>query len=466
MRFVLLLVAFSCLFGEEKISKHVVSLEGELLSYVASIGALPAKNGAGEVKGEISYISYVKEGEGRPLTFCFNGGPGSSSIWLHMGAFGPRRILSAEEGQSVIPPYTLKDNQETLLTTSDLVFVDPIGTGLSKANTEEDSAYFCSTNGDIASLALFIRDYLTEHKAWNRPLYLAGESYGALRCCGLAKELQQEYGIYLNGLILISCAIDYQTLLDHPNNLLPYVFHLPTYAATAWYHNRYAPNHTLQEVAEKTTQFAYDVYLPQLLRPSQKEKISLYQSLSEITSLPLTSIQRSMGHIDSNLFLSDFFPAEKKTLGMYDTRITGPYQHLGSFEEDPSVTTMDGIFSGAFHSYLADELDAPLSYTILSTKTHQQWVYLPPGCYGYPNTMSSLRSVLTVNPEMKVFVGMGYFDIVTPFAATEYCFEQLQMPPSSHPYIQKGYYEGGHMYYLNPSARTQFNQDLQQFYAK
>jgi len=464
MRFFLFLVALSPVFAEEKISKHVVPLEGELLSYIASVGSLPAKNEEGEVKGEISYISYTKEGERRPLTFCFNGGPGSSSIWLHMGAFGPRRILSAEEGQSIVPPYALTDNQETLLATSDLVFVDPIGTGFSKANTEEDATYFYSTGGDIDSLALFIRDYLTEHKAWNRPLYLAGESYGSLRCCGLAKALQQEYGIYLNGLILISCAIDYQTFLDHPDNLLPYVLHLPTYAATAWYHNRYAPNDTVQEVAEKATQFAYDVYLPQLLRPAQKERSALYQSLSEITSLPLASIQRSMGYIDSDLFLSDFFPAEKKTLGVYDTRVTGSYRHVGRFEEDPSVAIMDGIFSGAFHNYLASELEVPASYTTLSMKTNQRWMYLPPGSYGYPNTMSSLRSALVVNPEMKIFVGMGYFDIVTPFAATDYCFDQLQIPFT--PYIQKGYYEGGHMYYLNPSARTQFNQDLQQFYAK
>jgi carboxypeptidase C (cathepsin A) len=470
MRFLFAFFALT-LFADDKISTHILQLENQLLPYTAVVGSLPAKNKEGEAKGEIHYISYVKEGSGRPLTFVFNGGPGSSSVWLHMGAFGPRRIVSTEEGQSVAPPYQIIDNSETILDLTDLIFVDPIGTGLSHANTPEDAAPFYDSFGDVQSIGDFIRDFLTVNKRWNCPIYLAGESYGTFRCCGLADYLQGEHGIYLNGLILISCAIDFQTIVFDSENLLPYSLIFPTYATTAWYHGRYRPEASLEEVAEESKTFAYDVYAPFLLRPARlgaKDREFFYDRLSQFTGIHSNAIKRGQGRIDEATFFLEFFPDEQKTLGRYDTRIQGFYTHSGinDFNQDPSACAFDGIFSGAFHRYLEAELESPVSYKLMSMDVNRQWKYKSYAHFGYPSFMEGLRRSIVANPALKVYVGMGYFDAATPFAAAEYCCNHLNLPDSSETFIQKEYYEGGHMYYLNPSARKKLKQDLGSFYGK
>src|SRR3990167_9148985 len=255
MRYLLVFFFFaSLLHAEDQISSHTIQLPSGPLSYTATVGSLPARDAAEIEKGVIGFISYIKAGseglEGlRPITFAFNGGPGSSSIWLHVGAFGPKRVVSYEEGQDVVPPYRMVDNLETLLDVTDLVFIDPIGTGLSHAKAE-DAPTFYDTANDIRAVSNFIRDYLTTHQRWNSPKYLAGESYGTLRACGVANDLQSRHCIYLNGIILISCAIDYQTFVFHPDNQLPYFLFLPTYATTAWYHGRYNRDLTIEEVAK------------------------------------------------------------------------------------------------------------------------------------------------------------------------------------------------------------------------
>lgn len=433
---------------------HTIQLPNGPFSYTATVGSID----------EIGYIAYKKGGEysDRPITFAFNGGPGSSSVWLHLGALGPKRIVSPEEGQSPTPPYQLVDNFETLLDLSDLVFIDPAGTGLSQIEEENEGDYY-SVQKDIDSIAEFVRDYLTENKGWNAPKYIVGESYGAFRASGLANRLQSEYGIYLNGLVLISCALDYQTLCFDKDNILPYFLTLPTYATTAWYHGRFMPGTTVEDAANMARLFVYKAYIPTLLRRNYHEKDLIYSELAEITGLPVSLIQKTQGRIDNGVFLHEFFSDENKILGGYDTRVSGYYSNpfMAVYSQDPSVTSVEGIFSGAFHDYLQRDLDVPLSYRLVSLDVNRKWDYKQFNTLGYPNMMEDLRSAIAINPSLKIFVGSGYFDAVTPFAATEYCFDHLEMPHAS---VQMEYYEGGHMYYLNPFARKKFKQDLVRFY--
>jgi carboxypeptidase C (cathepsin A) len=439
---VLALITLASLFADEKITTHSLQLENETIPYTATVAT-----------GDVSYISYIKQTtENRPITFAFNGGPGSSSVWLHMGTLGPRRLVSPEEGQKVAPPYKIVDNMETILDLTDLVFIDPSGTGFSHTDT---TAY--SVKGDIESVGNFIREYLTKNKRWNSPKYIAGESYGAIRASGLADHLQDKFGIYLNGLVLISAAIDYQTFVFDQDNALPYFLYLPTYVTTAWYHDRYRPEASLEEVAQEAREFVYQTYASWLLCPKCHEKEAIYKRLTEMTGLNSETIEQCRGRISDSLFQYSLLLNERKLTGSFDSRITGYYDTV---HRDPSRSNIEGIMSAALHDYLHKELEFPNSYTIFSDTVHQQWKFNH-NEWGYPNLMSDLRRALISNPSMKIFVGCGYFDLATPFATAEYCFDHLNIPDAS---VQMEYYEGGHMYYLNPSARVKFKQDLIRFY--
>lgn len=424
---------------------HTLSLPQETIEYTTTFES-----------GEVSSIAYTKEGVNRPITFAFNGGPGSSSVWLHMGTLGPRRIEPLEDGQSLLPPYQIVDNPETILDLTDLVFIDPMDTGLSQNATEEEKTHF-SVKKDIEAVGTFIRDYLTKHKRWNCPKYIAGESYGAIRAAGLAQHLQDEYGIFLNGIILVSAAVDYQTLIFEKDNPLPYLLFLPTYATTAWYHNRYRPGASIEQVAKEARDFVYETYAPSLLCRNCFDLEPIYQTVAEMTSLPLSVVRRYKGRVSDGLFFSEFLAHEQKLIGRFDSRDTGL---SNSFYHDPSAQVI-GVYSAAFHHYLHTELNCVESYKIFSSTAHSKWDYWDYNFWGYPNLMEGLRSALTVCPSMKVFVGCGYFDLATPFATVEYCLDHLDVPNS---HIQVEYYEGGHMYYFNPKARVKFKQDLIRFY--
>ncbi|HSX25949.1 MAG TPA: hypothetical protein VLE89_02970 [Chlamydiales bacterium] len=471
MRFILLALLFcSALFAEDKITRHVIQLEKGPLEYTATVGTLPAYDKERATKGEIGYVSFVREGKDRPITFCFNGGPGSAAILLNVGALGPRRIVSAEEGQSIAPPYQMADNLETILDLTDLVFIDPMGTGFSHLNAKEDGKLFYDVQGDIHSVGDFIRDYIASQKRWNCRKYLAGESYGTTRAAGVSEYLQTAHGMYLNGIVLISCAIDFQTFFIGPSNQdnqLPFFLYLPTYAATSWYHERYRPEATLQEVVEEATDFSYQTLAPALFRTSSLNK-ALYERLSQFTGLKSETIRRQQGRLGAHLFLREFASEEDKILGAYDTRLTAEHngRNPDNFFIDPSVSQMDGIVTAAFQNYLQTELEysSTAPYCGLSLEVNESWNFFSLTPWGYPNLMNSLRSAMLINPTMKVFVGSGYYDCVTPFAATDYCFDHLGLPHSIQSNIQMEYYEGGHMYYLSPSARIKFKQDLTKFY--
>ncbi len=424
--------------AEEKITTHTSPFP-----YTATVSS----------GGKVTYIAYTRESEtNRPITFAFNGGPGGSSCFLHLGVLGPRRFMGPEEGGKLTPPYQLIDNLETLLDVTDLVFVDPSGTGLSES---DDSCF--SIQSDIESVGTFIRDYLTQNSRWNSPKYLAGESYGAARAIGIADYLQDQHGIYLNGLILISAAIDFQVFFFDADNQLPYFLFLPSYATTAWYHKKAHLGLTLEEVAQKARKFAYQSYAPSLLCPKCKGIESLYSELAEMTGLSIDTIEWSRGKIGDGIFLYSLLQDERKRVGRFDSRVSGYYAHS---YQDPSATNIIGPLSAALHEYLNKELGMQNSYTIFSEKVNEEWDFKDYNEWGYPNLMNALRQTLIANPSMKIFVACGYFDLATPFAAVEYCMDHLDVPKTK---IEMNYYEGGHMFYFNPEARIKFKQDLTRF---
>ncbi len=439
MRYLFLLLLFP-LFAE---ITHTVNLESGPLTYTAAVET-----------GEVSAISYIKSDQAgsRPITFVFNGGPGSSSVWLHIAAFGPRRALCLEEGQRKLPPYKLTDNLETILDLTDLVFIDPPGTGFS---SDDSNAY--SIKADIESVGKFIRDYLTKANRWNSPKYIAGESYGATRAIGLADYLQDEFGIYPSGLILISAAIDFQTFIFDEDNPLPYFLYLPTYAATAWVHGLLEEKN-LETVIEKARDFAYQTYAPALICRSCWDQEKINEELSQLTSLPLDLIEKCRGRIDEGTFLKELLAEKGMVVGTYDSRMCGYSENIF---QDPSFCLINSIVSGAFNEYLYSELGVANFYTIFSKMANERWNFRDYNPWGYPNLMGALRRALQRSPSMKLFVGCGLYDLATPFATVEYCFDHLELPEVS---LHLEYYEGGHMYYLNPSALKKFKQDLIQFY--
>lgn len=437
----LLLFCFAALFADEKFTTHTLKIGEETLNYTATV-----------YSGKVSYIAYVKEtDENRPITFAFNGGPGSSSVWLHMAAIGPRIFVGPEEGGSLVPPYKIADNLETILDLTDLVFIDPAGTGFSP----DDENCF-NVTGDIRSVGNFIRDYLTDHGRWNSAKYVAGESYGGIRAAGVADFLQNEYGIYLNGMILVSPAIDYQAFIFDSDNQLPYFLYLPTYAATAWYHNKGHSGLTLEETVQKARDFAYQTYAPSLFCPKCTDRELLYPQIAELTGLSLEDVKLNKGKISDWTFFTSFLKNEQKMTGRFDSRITGPLTN-----SDPSLANIEGPLSAVLHEYLHKELQFKNSYTLFSLAVNEKWNHHDYNAWGYPNLMSALRRVCQTNSSMKLFVGCGYFDLATPFATAEYCIDHLDVPNLS---VQMEYYEGGHMYYTNPKARIKFKQDLTRFY--
>lgn len=445
----LTLFSFFSLFAQEdtsqeKVTTHLLELEESTLPYTVTVST-----------GEVGYISYILDTtENRPITFAFNGGPGSSSVWLHLGTFGPRRLLTPEEGQKVHAPYKLVDNLETILDLTDIVFIDPVGTGIN--DTENLDCY--TVKSDIESISLFIRDYLTQNKRWNSPKYLAGESYGSTRALGIADYLQEEFGIYPNGLILISCALDFQTFVFSPDNPLAYLLFFPSYATTAWYHGLSHQDKTLEEVADLARRFAFEKYASSLICPSCFDQDPIFSEFANFSGLPLDLVKRNRGRIDENLFFKQLLLDRDVMVGRMDSRITGRFDNAF---QDPSITQIEGIFSGALHNYLHTELDVQSSYTLLSKDVNQNWDFHDYNPWGYPSLMRALRNALQCNPTMKLFIACGYYDLATPFAAVEYSLDHLDQPETS---IQVEYYEGGHMFYLSSQAREKFKKDLSHYY--
>ena len=465
---------------EERVqTHHTLTIGGQTIHYTATAGTLVLREekeeeGEPKAKASIFYIAYTKDDAGeigsRPLTFSFNGGPGSSSVWLHLGLLGPRRVLMDDIGNALQPPYRLVDNEFSLLDKTDLVFIDPVSTGFSRAAAGEKPKQFHHFQKDIELVGEFIRLFTSREKRWTSPKYLIGESYGTTRAAGLAGFLQGRHGMNLNGIMLISSILNFQTARFTVGNDLPFILYLPTYAAIAWYHGRL--NETLQADLRQTLAeveaFAEGEYATALMKGAKlpaAEATVIRQKLAWYTGLSESYIEQTNLRVNIHRFTKELMRTERRTVGRLDGRFLGIDRDSAGehFEYDPSYAQIQGTYTATLNDYVRRDLayENDLPYEILtgrvwpwSYETHQN---------EFVNVAETLRSAISQNPFLRVFVANGYYDLATPYFATEYTFNHLELDPSLQPNISMAYYEAGHMMYVHQPSLAQLKRDLDRF---
>ena len=456
-------------------TQHTLQIKGQSIRYTATAGYMEMKTEEGKPKANIFYVAYTKENttsENRPITFSFNGGPGSSSVWLHMGALGPKRVLFTDDGDPLPPPYKMVDNDYSWLEFTDLVFIDPVSTGFSRPANEEKKEQFHGTKEDAQSIGEFIRLYTSKNKRWSSPKFLAGESYGTTRAALLSSYLQERYGMYLNGLVLVSCALDFSTLRFKAGHDLPYLLHLPTYTATAFYHKKLNKElqTDLQKVMELSRKFVTEEYAPFLWKGDKvtdSEKSTIANKLSYFTGLSEQFIHNTNYRIDISNFTKELLRSEDRTVGRLDSRYKGiDRRSVGAtFEYDPSYdAVIYGPYSGVLNQYISEQLkfESELPYEILTGNVHP-WNW-GSAAEGFTSVTESLREAMTVNPHLKVFVANGYYDLATPFFATEYSLDHMELDKTLHSNLMLTYYEAGHMMYVHKKSLIKFTEDVKSYY--
>lgn len=459
-------------------TEHTITLPSGELRYTATTGRIVLRrevvtDGALEghlAKAEVFLTAYTAEDADpahRPVTFAFNGGPGSSSVWLHLGLLGPRRVLSGDVGNLVPPPYGLADNAETLLAHSDIVFIDPISTGYSRAGKGEKPADYHGYSADLESVGEVIRLWTSRSGRWMSPKFIAGESYGTLRAAGLAEHLQNRYGMYLNGLMLISSVLDLGTIRFTEGNDVPFVNFLPTYAAVAHYHGKLG-DRSLAEVVADAEAFAerdYPWVLARGHRLSDEERASAVARLAALTGLSEQYVDQVDLRIEHVRFFTELLREDRKVAGRLDARFAGWESDYGleRFEEDPSYSAILGAYSAAFNHYVRTELgyESDLPYEILTGNVHP-WSYKE--FEGSAVTVADkLAAAMRANPNLKVHVAFGYYDGATPYYAAEHVLAHLAIPRELHENISREYYEAGHMMYVHEPSRLRQSADLARF---
>ena len=454
---------------------NTITIAGKRVTYVAETGMLPILKPDGTSRASVFYVAYTRlqledrsqktenrkpasdlgpQASDRPVTFCFNGGPGSSSVWLHLGALGPRRVKMNEDGTLPKPPFGLEDNPYSILDGSDLVFIDPVATGFSRATKDESAAAFFSQSADLDSVGEFIRLWTTRHDRWLSPKYLCGESYGVFRAAGLAERLRSRYGMYLNGLILVSGVLDFATIDDGTGNDLPFELFLPNYTATAFYFKKLPPDlqSDLPAALAEARKFAKGEYASALQQGAalpDAERGQIIAELARLTGLKPQVIEDNHLRIDSGVFRKQLLHDQGLILGAYDARITGrdddPASSYPDF--DPSYAATYGPFAAAMNAYARQELkfEDDLPYEIIAGV--QPWNY---GAHNdYPSVSDQLASVMNQNPYMRVLVLNGMRDLVCPQDTMRYALDHMQLDPVYRTNISYATFEAGHMMYVN-----------------
>ncbi len=405
----------------------------------------------------------------RPVTFAFNGGPGSSSVWLHLGLLGPRRVLMGDVGDLLPPPYQLADNPQTLLRHSDLVFIDPVSTGYSRATKGEKSKDFHGYGADIESVGEVIRLWTTRNGRWMSPKYLCGESYGTTRAAGMARHLQQRYGLYLNGLMLVSAVLDFGTHEFAGGNDDPYALYLPTYAAVAHYHGKHG-DRPLRDVLAEAEAFAGRDYLWALARGSRltaDERAAAAATVADLSGLSADYVDRVNLRPEHIRFLTELLRDRRLVVGRIDGRFTGSDSDYGreKWTSDPSIDAITGPYAAAFNHYVRAELGYAndLPYEVLTDRV-RPWSYAE-----FENqhvyVLEALAAALRTNPHMRVHVDCGYYDLATPYFAAEHSFAHLAIPENLAGCVEFSYYEAGHMMYLHEPSRLAQSDALAAFVA-
>lgn len=459
------------------VTEHEVRVaDGRVIPYTATAGTVVMRDEAGKARGNLYFTAYAARGPDvdatrRPITFVFNGGPGAASVWLHLGVVGPRRIDFPPDGIPGPPPHRLVENADTWLAFTDLVLIDPIGTGYSRPAPGEDGKQFWGVEQDAASVADFIRLYLTRYGRWTSPKFLAGESYGTTRAARLSELLARRYGVSLNGIVFVSTVLSFQTLRPGDANDLPYVLFLPTYTYTAAYHGKLDPalSADLPGTLREVEAFAIGEYQPALLRGSQlpvADREALVAKLARYTGLPSEYIERSNLRVGPSAFQKQLLAGERKILGRFDGRLTGfdPSPTAPSPAFDPSYVAYNGPYSSTFHDYVRRELkfESDLPYEILTGRV-QPWDFGPAG-QGYLNVADELRTAMIENPHLRLFFAEGMYDMATPYFASDYTVRQLDLSERLRNNITRKYYDGGHMMYHVDAERTKLSGDVRSFY--
>lgn len=455
-------------------TSHRIKISGEEIPYDARIGTIPLKDNKGETQAEIFFTAYEKQGNKRPstrpLTFVFNGGPGSSSIWLHMGALGPRRVVMEEEGWLPHPPYGLEDNRGSWLPFTDLVFIDPVGTGFSRASREDNYKDYLNFQGDIESVGAFIRQYLSRYDRWASPLYLAGESYGTTRAAGLAYNLFGE-GVAFNGIVLISTALDLRPIMFGDSDDLPFQLYVPTYTATAWYHRKLEDellSRELPQLLSEVEDWVVEVFTPALMKGDDLDdarRREIAEQLARYTGLTVEYVLGSNLRVHIRRFCKELLREKKRSVGRLDSRFRGieALEVTEHPERDPSMAAILPPYTSMYNDYMRRELnlETDMSYSVMmDEELRKKWEW---DKGKMPTTAERLRKAMSCNPYMKVMVAQGYYDLATPHMATSYMLSHMNLDSELRDNISTRYYGAGHMFYLDASSLEEFSGDAGEF---
>ena len=470
---------------EEKtsVSSGRIKIDGQSVDYTATVGDLVLRDDEGKPRAKMTYVSYMRDGiddpAQRPITFAFNGGPGSASVWVHLGAFGPKKALLDDEGMPLgPPPGKLVDNEYSLVDASDLVFIDPVETGWSRPAPEQDAAQFLGFTDDVVHIGDFIRLWLSRHGRWASPKFIAGESYGTTRAAGLARYLQDAHGMYLNGICLISSVINWQTKVFNVGNDLPHLLILPTFTATAWYHGKLPDRYSgdLALALREAEDFALGEYASALMlgdRLPAERRQRVARRVAELTGVSEEYVEQTNLRLEIFRFAKEVLRDRGLTVGRLDSRYTGKDRDDAGerFEFDPSGAVVNAYYV----SLLKDYLRRGLGYESDAVFRHSAGEHVRPWNYhekdrtegyntnAYANYAETLREAMHKNPYLKVLVMSGYYDLATPYFATDYTVDHMQLDAEVRENLRVTYYEAGHMMYVRREDHRKFREDYLQF---
>lgn len=454
---------------------HEVEIDEKTIQYKATAGKLLMKTDDLKSRAEMFFIAYTKpdaDVSKRPITFCFNGGPGSSSVWLHLGMLGPKRIRFPDDASYLKPPYKLESNGFSLLDITDLVFIDPVSTGYSRPVNETSKSEFHGYEEDVQSVGQFIYNYTTRFQRWPSPKFLCGESYGGVRAAGLSSHLQDRYNMELNGIVVVSGAINFQTLRFSTSNDLPCVLFLPTYTATAWYHKALPADmqqRPLKDLVAESEAFAKGPYAQALLKGTaigDEEFNATAETMARLTGLSGEFIRSARLRVSMGRFGKELLRDREKTIGRFDSRYSNRDRDSAgeSYEFDASGAAIFGPFTATFNDYVRRDLkfEEERVYEIL-TGSVQPWSYRSFE-NRFVDASESLRKTMTANPSLKLFAACGYYDLATPHFAMNHTIDHLGLAKDLLPNVTRRYYEGGHMMYIHEPSLAELRKDLIEFY--
>lgn len=467
--------------AEKSVTRHKLSAGGLRFDYTATAGTLIVRDDAEKPIASIGYTAYVRDGfadrSKRPIVFAFNGGPGSSSVWLHMGVLGPKRVVAVDADVTPPAPYTIVDNAFGVLDVADLVMIDPVGTGISRAVGEKKDEEFWGVDADIDSVGRFVTQYVSDNGRWNSPKYLLGESYGTTRAAGLVNWLQSRRAMAFNGVVLVSVATDVEALFAGiPGNERPYPLFLPAFALTAMKHGMLPGGERPREaLIAEVKQYAFGPYLAALMKGDslpESERDAVAAKLHECTGLSVDYLKAANLRVSESMFDHELLKSKRLTVGRLDSRFTGVTMDVlvKEAEYDPQSAAISSAYASAFNDWWREGLKSGQgkTYRPMNGEIFGKWKWehrIGDERQPFVNTGVDLARAMVANPKLRVLVMNGWYDLATPFSATEYMIDHLGLPPGFREHITSKYYEGGHMMYVNQGALEQMKRDLDAFIA-